>query len=140
MLTTANPSIEFGVLWRLVEALQSAGIDYQKLSKGLSTDSECKIHALKIDPVFFEKISTGDKTFELRKNDRDFRVRDILLLEEYFSQDEIPHYSGKRVVCEITSIVDVNHIMEQEGGDGSSVPFVALSISRLDNQSQVSNG
>ena len=41
------------------------------------------IHDLKIWPEYFEKIKTGLKTFELRKDDRDFRVGDELILREF---------------------------------------------------------
>lgn len=42
-----------------------------------------KIHELKIWPVYFEDVLSGAKTFELRKNDRDFQVGDILVLKEF---------------------------------------------------------
>lgn len=34
-----------------------------------------KIHYLKIWPDYFDLIYRGEKTFELRKNDRDFKKR-----------------------------------------------------------------
>ena len=34
------------------------------------------IHQLKIEPDYFKKIVEGVKTFEVRKNDRDFHVGD----------------------------------------------------------------
>lgn len=40
------------------------------------------IHALKTEPQFFEAVIDGSKTFEVRKNDRDFRVGDYLALNE----------------------------------------------------------
>lgn len=40
------------------------------------------IHELKIWPEYFEEILAGTKTFEVRKNDRDFKTGDILLLME----------------------------------------------------------
>ena len=39
-----------------------------------------KIIELKILPEYFEAVKSGKKTFELRKNDRDFCVGDILIL------------------------------------------------------------
>ena len=38
------------------------------------------LHELKIDPEPFDMIRAGKKTFELRKNDRDFRAGDVLRL------------------------------------------------------------
>lgn len=40
-------------------------------------------HELKILPKYFEDVMTGKKNFEIRKNDRDFKVGDYLLLKEY---------------------------------------------------------
>lgn len=37
----------------------------------------------KISPEYFEKILTGEKTFEYRINDFDCQPGDILVLEEY---------------------------------------------------------
>lgn len=37
-----------------------------------------KIHQLKIKDVYARAVSDGSKRFELRKNDRDFKVGDLL--------------------------------------------------------------
>jgi hypothetical protein len=42
-----------------------------------------KTHEPKIWPVYFDAIERGDKTFEVRKNDRDFQAGDTLVLREY---------------------------------------------------------
>lgn len=38
------------------------------------------VHYLKIKPEYYRDVQSGLKTFELRKNDRDFQVGDILML------------------------------------------------------------
>lgn len=40
-------------------------------------------HTLKSWPEFFVDIASGAKTFELRKNDRRYRIGDILVLREW---------------------------------------------------------
>jgi ASC-1-like (ASCH) protein len=40
-------------------------------------------HELKCWGEYFGRIQSGQKTFEIRKNDRDFQVGDILLLREF---------------------------------------------------------
>jgi len=40
------------------------------------------VHQLKIKQEYFEDVVSGRKTFEVRKNDRNFRVGDFLALNE----------------------------------------------------------
>lgn len=42
-----------------------------------------QIHLLKIRRFYLEQIIAGNKTFEIRKNDRDFQVGDRVVLKEY---------------------------------------------------------
>lgn len=42
-----------------------------------------KVHELKIHPMYYEAIKNKEKTFEIRKNDRDFKVGDEIALKEY---------------------------------------------------------
>jgi hypothetical protein len=42
-----------------------------------------KTHELKIEPVHYHRVAAGTKTFEIRKNDRDFKSGDIVELR-YF--------------------------------------------------------
>lgn len=41
------------------------------------------IHELKIYPDFFKAVISGEKTFEIRKNDRPFHKGDLLALNEF---------------------------------------------------------
>lgn len=42
-----------------------------------------KVHELKLDDKYFNDVQDGSKTFEIRKNDRDFQVGDLLALSRY---------------------------------------------------------
>lgn len=62
------------------------------------------IHELKTINPHFKQVWDGDKTFELRKNDRDFRVNDWLKLKEYDKEYDL--YSGREVMCLVTHILE----------------------------------
>jgi ParB family chromosome partitioning protein len=55
-----------------------------------------KTHHLKTWPEYFEAIWRGDKTFEFRLNDRDFKEGDKLILEECSFEGV---YSGRSIEC-----------------------------------------
>lgn len=42
-----------------------------------------KIHELKLDVKYFDEVKNGTKNFEIRKNDRDFQVGDIMILKAF---------------------------------------------------------
>lgn len=60
------------------------------------------IHELKIFPEFFEAVTSGRKQFEIRKNDREFKVGDQLTLREWTGEK----YTGDSYKAEITYITD----------------------------------
>jgi ASCH domain. len=61
-----------------------------------------KIHDIKIWPEFFDAVQSGRKNFEIRKNDRDYKVGDILLLREW---DKELGYTGKAELKRVTYLV-----------------------------------
>jgi hypothetical protein len=63
----------------------------------------CKIHILKISPLYYKAVDTGVKTFEIRVNDRDFKIGDILILNEY--DDDTSDYSGRFMIFTIGYIL-----------------------------------
>lgn len=73
-----------------------------------------KVHELKIEPQYFEAVVSSKKTFEIRKDDRGFKVGDLLVLKEYTSdrhtnqfgeeRSENYHYTGREVKALISYI------------------------------------
>jgi hypothetical protein len=53
------------------------------LSGEVNQSASVTVHELKTWPVLFDAIINGEKTFEVRKNDRDFRSGDVVLLREF---------------------------------------------------------
>lgn len=48
-----------------------------------------KVHDLKIKDKYYDRIMTGQKDFEVRFNDRDYQVGDILSLLPIAEDDEV---------------------------------------------------
>lgn len=61
-------------------------------------------HELKTVQPFFDDVLTGKKKFEVRKNDRNFKVNDELLLREYIP--ETKSYTGRELQMVITYILN----------------------------------
>lgn len=59
-----------------------------------------KEHNLKTWPEYFQALWDGNKTFEVRKDDRGFNVGDVLILEEYDHIKDM--YLGRRILCEVS--------------------------------------
>ena len=59
------------------------------------------IHELKILPEYFDAVRSREKTFELRKNDRGFKVGDYLHLKEWDGEK----YTGREVTRYVNYIL-----------------------------------
>lgn len=73
-----------------------------KTQTGVESNALEVIHNLKIAPTYFKAVKEGKKLFEIRKNDRDYHVGDILLLNEYTCGS----YTGEFIKVEVTYITD----------------------------------
>lgn len=100
---------------------------------------DLQIHRLKTDSIFWDRVEEGRKTAEIRKNDRNYKRWDYLILER-IKKHEPRLYAHKTVVVQITDIVT-----HEEYPDGLQPGYVMLSfrkvpgevallIERLDNQ------
>lgn len=61
-------------------------------------------HELKIWPEYFDPVIKQLKTFEIRRNDRDFKVRDRVLLREW--DPNKGEYTGRTAMVRITYILE----------------------------------
>ena len=97
-------------------------------------------HELKTWPEFFEQTRNSLKKFELRRNDRDFRVGDELLLKEWdldLNDRYIPFepkgYTGREVLVRVDYIMDsmtLDRLMNrfQEGAQMSGYVIMSVSL------------
>jgi hypothetical protein len=52
-------------------------------------------HELKIWPQYFRPVADGDKTFEVRKNDRGFQKGDVVMLREWDPAEVTKNWTGQ---------------------------------------------
>ena len=64
------------------------------------------IHDLKCWPSPFEEILSGMKRFEFRKNDRDFKIRDLLILNEW--NPDSSDFTGRACEIVVLSVANPN--------------------------------
>lgn len=95
--SSAMPTAEFSMWFKT-----NGDLLIDALANGYEVKKEPTIHELKILPEYFEAVVSGNKRFEIRKNDRNYQKGDILRLNEY--QDG--QYTGDVHVAEITYITD----------------------------------
>jgi len=72
-----------------------------------------KVHNLKTWPEYFAHIHLGEKRLEIRKNDRNFQVGDILILEEWDHGKAA--YSGEEIHANVTYILQGGQFGIEEG-------------------------
>lgn len=63
-------------------------------------------HDIKILSEYFSKVIDGSKTFEIRKNDRNYKVGDRLLMREYINNGD--YETGGWIFATITYITNYN--------------------------------
>ena len=59
------------------------------------------IHELKTAPVYFNRSWSGEKLFEVRKNDRHFQKGDVIILMEWDGEK----YTGHQIIGSITYVL-----------------------------------
>lgn len=62
-----------------------------------------KKHTLKTLPIFFSELWAGRKTFEIRKNDRNFKVGDVIRLQEFTPDGD---YTGREIEARVKYITE----------------------------------
>jgi len=78
----------------------------------MHTDSLPTQHELKTDPLLFQASSDKIKNFEIRFNDRDFKVGDrLILLETVHTGLQMKNgapleYTGRKLIRDVTYILD----------------------------------
>jgi hypothetical protein len=80
-----------------------------------------KHHDLKCWPYYFQEVISGNKTFEVRVNDREFEEGDTLRLKEYNPNEKI--YTGKT-----SDFYTIGYVLDLDKYTGSNTNHVVLSL------------
>lgn len=83
--------------------------------------SDERRHRLKLAKMFFDAVDTGNKSFELQKNDRNYQIGDVLELHEMSDGEETGRVTEKQVI----------YIME--GFKGLEEGYCILGLSEVEN-------
>ena len=88
-------------------------------------------HLLKLNHKYYDAVANGIKTFEIRENDRDYRVGDTLILRRCDDNGECPRHGdfelGMNVYDEITTYI--SYILTHEDFlEGVPDGYIAMSI------------
>ena len=92
-------------------------------------ENKVKLHVLKIQEKFFYDVLTGAKKAELRKNDRDFQVGDMIHftdIDGYEFADAVHNFTTCSAF-RITHILDASIVIP----DLKEMEYVILSIERI---------
>lgn len=82
-------------------------------------------HELKTWPTYFEHVVSGLKTFEIRRNDRQYTPGDVLVLREWIPG--VGEYTGREVRKQVGYVL--------HGGQfGLKSGYVAMALSTVDGE------
>ena len=77
------------------------------------------IHKLKTWPRFYEEVCRGDKTFEVRHDDRPFATGDTLILQEWspfgVEQTDTGDYTGREVIAHVDFVTSLRPLYDAVG-------------------------
>jgi len=88
------------------------------------------LHELKILPEYYDPVVLNHKTFEIRKNDRNYQVGDVLLLREW--------KSGKYTGREVKRFV--SYIYHGNGDFGLADGYCVLGLKRSKPMESIDGG
>lgn len=89
---------------------------------GKEINHDMTIHTLKIMTEYFDALVHYGKSFEVRKNDRNFKVGDLLRLREW--DDHAHDYTGAEIQVRVTYILHGGQFGIEEGFCVMSIQFI----------------
>lgn len=85
------------------------------------------VHKLKLLPDYFDAVDNGIKTFEIRKNDREYKVGDTLHLYEIYPEKEEFSRLPETRTCDVAVTYILTH---EDFPDGIPEDYCVMGIRR----------
>lgn len=95
-----------------------------------ATTAGSVVHKIKCWPAHFKQIANGTKRFEIRKNDRNYKAGDTLVICEWNIGDQ--SFTGFSVRMHVDSVLQEDLGLSLTDNWGLRPGFVAMSLSPLD--------
>ena len=113
----------FGASWNVAISprKRSTRARYVWQMMDMIDDPHPDIHHLKISSKYFDAVKDGRKTFEIRKNDRNYRNGNVLILRECDDGE----YTGRIVVVYVAYV-----LTHEDFPDGIQPGYCIMSIKR----------
>lgn len=135
VVTCEIPPLILGIASAIEQADEEKTKELEHIKKELARATSGKpkpqpqIHELKLNSVFADDVYTGAKSFEVRLNDRDYKVGDIIKFTVMKLKKKVDHQLNG-LEFEITYILDSRFF-----GIGLKDDYVVLGIRRYKNES-----
>ena len=97
-----------------------------------------KLHELKILAEYYTEVLTGKKTFELRKNDRDYQVGDLIhfipIVQKRVKNDQLA--DTEEIMCKMwlksNDVYKITYILKDVPQYGLDKDYCILGIKKLE--------
>lgn len=90
-----------------------------------------KLHELKIKHKYLIDVTLGKKTFELRKNDRDYQAGDLIRFIDLGDETLREHYSCCEVSIDSETLYRITYVLKNVPEYGLDKDYCILGIKKL---------
>lgn len=90
-----------------------------------------KLHELKIKHKYLVEVNYGNKTFELRKNDRDYQVGDLIHFIDIKGEDKEFNTWGVEQAIDEDALYKITYVLKDVPEYGLDKDYCILGIKKL---------
>lgn len=90
-----------------------------------------KLHELKIKTTYYSEVAKGNKTFELRKNDRDYQVGDLIHFVNTKGEEIKWTYQDGNLVSGQYNLYQITYVLKDVPEYGLDKDYCILGIKKM---------